>query len=58
MKVSKAKAKANKKWDEKNKERKNYIVRRSNAKGFILNMATEEDLRQMEKYIAQRREEL
>lgn len=30
-------------------ERKNYITRRLNAKGFILNMANEEDLEKIEK---------
>ncbi len=58
VKLSEARKRANAKWDAKNKDRKQYINRRSVAKNFILNMATEEDLRQMEKYIAQRREEL
>lgn len=43
-KITEARAKANKKWDEKNKARKLYINKRSTAKSFILNLATEEDL--------------
>ena len=35
---------ANRRWAEKNKEHKNYLSRRSNARGFIRNLATREDL--------------
>ena len=37
-------AAANRRWAEKNKEHKNYLSRRSNARGFIRNLATKEDL--------------
>lgn len=37
-------AAANRRWAEKNKEHKNYLSRRSNARGFIRNLATREDL--------------
>ena len=57
-KITKARAKANKKWDEKNKERKKYIVKRSTCKSFILNLATEEDLENIKKYIIEREQEL
>lgn len=57
-KITKARAKANKKWDEKNKERKKYIVKRSTCKSFILNLATEEDLENIEQYIADRKNQL
>lgn len=57
-KVSEAQRKANKKWDEKNKERKSYINKRSTAKSFILNLATEEDLENITEYVEQRRTEL
>ena len=57
-KYTEAKARANKKWDEKNKERKKYISKRSTAKSFILNLASEDDLELIEKYITQRRENL
>lgn len=56
--LSEARKKANKKWDDKNKERKSYINKRSIAKNFILKLATAEDLDNIEKYIQQRRNEL
>ncbi|MCO6527764.1 hypothetical protein F5ESL0236_04635 [Lactobacillus sp. ESL0236] len=57
-KVSEAQRKANKKWDEKNKERKSYINKRSTAKSFILNLATKEDLENILEYVEQRRTEI
>ena len=57
-KITEARAKANKKWDEKNKARKLYINKRSSAKCFILNLATEEDLANIEEYVAERRKQL
>lgn len=42
---------ANKRWIEKNKEHKNYLSRRSNARGFIRTMASEEDLIELSKLI-------
>lgn len=54
-KLSEARKKANAKWDAKNKDRKQYINRRSVAKSFILNLATEADLEQIEKYIIERK---
>lgn len=54
-KTSKAKLRANKKWDEKNKERKNYINMRSKAKNFILKMADEKDLKKIAEYINERK---
>lgn len=56
--LSEARKRANKKWDDKNKDRKNYIVKRSTTKSFILNLATEDDLEQIEKYIEERRSKL
>lgn len=47
MKVSQAQIKASKKWDSNNRERKNYIVKRSTAKSFIKNNATLEDLQEL-----------
>ena len=49
-KLTEARKKANKKWDENNKDRKNYIVKRSTTKNFILKSATEEDLKNIESY--------
>lgn len=56
--LSEARKKANRKWDSKNKTRKLYINKRSTTKSFILNLATEEDLEQIENYIEQRRSKL
>lgn len=56
--LSEARKRANKKWDEANKERKAYIGKRSTAKNFILKLATAEDLELMEEYIAERRKML
>ncbi|ETI84473.1 MULTISPECIES: hypothetical protein [Streptococcus] len=44
-------AAANRRWSEKNKEHKNYLSRRSNARGFIRNLATKEDLTELSKLI-------
>lgn len=54
-KMSKAKLRANKKWDKKNKERKNYINMRSKAKNFILKKATNEDLKKIIEYVNKRK---
>lgn len=58
MAYTKARAKANKKWDSNNRERKNYINKRSVAKNFILKSATQEDLDNIKQYIKQREEML
>ncbi len=57
-KLTEARKKANKKWDENNKDRKNYIVKRSTTKNFILKSATEEDLKNIESYIIERKAKL
>ena len=44
----------NKKWNDKNEARKLYINKRSTTKNFILNLAIEDDLEQIEKYIEER----
>lgn len=56
--LSEARKRANKRWDDKNKARKLYINKRSTTKSFILKLATEEDLEQIEKYIEERRSNL
>jgi hypothetical protein len=53
-KLSEAKRKANKKWDDKNKERKAYIVKRSTARNFIKNM-DREDIEEFEQLIQERK---
>ena len=57
-KLTEARKKANKKWDENNKDRKNYIVKRSTTKNFILKLATKEDLKAIESYIEERKAKL
>lgn len=57
-KITEARAKANKKWDENNKARKLYINKRSTCKNFILNLATEQDLENIKQYIADREKQL
>lgn len=52
-KVSESKRKANDKWDKKNKERKQYINRRSVARNFIKNME-DEDVPEFKKLIEER----
>lgn len=42
---------ANKKWNEKNREYRNYLTRRSNARGFIRNNATKDDLLELQELI-------
>ena len=46
-----AQAAADKRWAEKNREHKNYLNRRSNARGFIKNLATTEDLEELKERI-------
>lgn len=56
-KISEAKQRANKKWNEKNKDKQRIYQYRSNAKRFILEMANEKDLDKFTDYINQRRTE-
>lgn len=49
-----ARAKANKKWNEKNKDRVRYLSARSSARSFIRNKATQEDLQELRELIKQR----
>lgn len=57
-KLSEARIRANKKWDENNKERKKYIVKRSTAKGFIRDYATLEDIATLRELLNERENEL
>ena len=43
-KTTEAQRRANAKWDKANKDKKNYINKKSVTKNFILKSATEEDL--------------
>lgn len=46
---------ANKKWQEKNREKARYLRNRSTARSFIRKDATEEDLQELEILIAEKR---
>jgi len=47
---------ANKRWQEKNKERSKYISARSRARSFIKNHALEEDLDEFMELILERKQ--
>lgn len=53
-----AQSKATKKWNQKNREHRNYLSKRSSARNFIRNHATEDDLNELEELIAERRDAL
>ena len=55
MAVSESQKRANKKWDEANKERKPYINKRSTPRSFIKKLATLEDLAELTRLIEERR---
>ena len=46
-----AQQRATKKWNEKNKERRNYLSKRSAARSFIRNHATKDDLIELQELI-------
>lgn len=46
-----AQQRANKKWNERNREHRNYLTKRSTSRGFIRNNATKEDLIELQKLI-------
>lgn len=46
---------ANKRWQEKNRERARYLRNRSAARNFVKKDATEEDLQELESLIDDRR---
>ncbi|ALF14415.1 hypothetical protein [Lactiplantibacillus plantarum] len=53
-KPTEAHLKANRKWDDKNKKRKQYINKRSVARNFIKQLATDDDLAEMQTLISDR----
>ncbi|CAI3333680.1 hypothetical protein CIRMBP1307_00300 [Enterococcus cecorum] len=57
-KVSDSQRKAQKKYDEKNREKRTYLSQRSTSRGFIRNKATMEDLEELEKIIVERKKAL
>ena len=46
-----AQQRANKKWNERNREHRNYLTKRSTTRGFIRNHATKEDLLELKELI-------
>lgn len=57
MALTEARKKANKKWDEANKEKKKYYAKKSTAKSYV-KIATLEDLEELKKLILERKQEL
>lgn len=53
MTISKAREKANRKWDDKNKERVSYLKKRSACKLFI-RIAEPEDLLEIQRLVKER----
>lgn len=49
-----AQTEANKRWQDKNKEHAKYLQYRTYARSFIRKLATEDDLKELEKLIADR----
>lgn len=50
-KLSEARIKANKKWDEKNKAKRKLYLYRSHAKTFVREIASDDDLNELRKMI-------
>ena len=46
-----AQQRANKKWNARNRERRNYLTKRSTSRGFIRNNATKDDLLELQELI-------
>lgn len=57
-KTSDAQIRASRNWEEKNRERKRYMSKKSTAKSFIRLDATIQDLDELEQLIAARRHEI
>lgn len=56
MSVSEARKRANKKWDDSNKEQMKYLRYRSYSKTFIKYLANQEDLQVLKDLIIEREE--
>ena len=46
--------KANKRWNEKNREYRNYLTKRSTSRGFIRNHPTKDDLLELQELIKEK----
>lgn len=53
-----AQTEANKKWQDKNREKARYLRNRSTARNFVKKQATLDDIKELEELIANRKEEL
>lgn len=51
-----AQSKATRKWNKNNREYRNYLSKRSSARGFIRNHATMDDLNELEEIIKEKKE--
>lgn len=51
-----AQTRATKKWNEQNREHRNYLSKRSSARSFIRNHATVDDLNELEELIKEKKE--
>lgn len=54
--TSAAQAAATKRWNEKHRDRRRYLSKRSTARGFIRNDATADDLAELTMLIEQRKQ--
>lgn len=55
MAVSEAQKEAKRRWRAKNREKERYYSRKATAKTFIREMATAEDLQELQEEISKRR---
>ena len=46
-----AQQRANKRWNARNREHRNYLTKRSTSRGFIRNHATKDDLLELQELI-------
>ena len=53
-----AQTEANKKWQDKNREKARYLRNRSTARNFVKKQATLDDIKELEELITNRKEEL
>ena len=49
---------ANKKWQDKNREKARYLRNRSTARNFVKKQATLDDIKELEELIGDRKKEL
>lgn len=49
---------ANKRWQDKNREKARYLRNRSTARNFVKKQATLDDIKELEELITNRKEEL